>query len=96
VADAIDSMSERVKEWHDQRFDNHEVGRIALKFGEEVGEVFAALLDLDGYSSTTNRLLDEVGDAVITLHGLLAYLPDGPYDLDEVVARRFEEVSQRD
>lgn len=64
----------------------------AMKLGEEAGEVLGAVTKLAEERATMNDLADEMGDVLIALSVLAGRYG---WTLDELRARRWEEVVER-
>lgn len=87
-----------VAEWTLRNFGEHDAPETVLGLAEETGELCRAALKRDqGIRGTheqwTAEIRKEVGDVVIKAHDLAGV--EG-FDLDDAVAERWAEISQRD
>lgn len=73
-------------------FGQSKLERIALKFGEEAGELQAAIHKLDEDRSTLADLDDEAGDVLIVLSQIAALRQT---TLEELRDRRFKMIKER-
>ena len=76
----------KLSEWRNERYPNSDEIDIALKLGEEVGEVLGAVFKYE-WNVTTNRdnIREEIGDAGLTLASLCQY---NGWDFNEVLRDR--------
>lgn len=90
--DTVDTIEKEILTFAQSEWGISKLEKIALKLGEEAGEVQAAIHKLSEDRSTLKLVDDEIGDVLVVLSQLAALRNT---TLDELREKRFAFIKQR-